>query len=143
MRHQQKPPLPGFRTERTLSRRRFLRSAAGAAGLVLGAPFVLPTLARADEDDIVLPRPIPGGDPTFNPFTDELLHVYFPAVGLEPSSIFDFKGVVGAAIVDGTGTGMTRKRKKERLLFEVDLRFMQGDYRGVDGKRHSGTFALV
>ncbi len=142
MRRQLMPPPGGGWPERALSRRRFLGQAASATGLALGAPFLLPRSARASEE-VVLPNPIPGGDPTFNPFTDELLHVYFPAVGLEPSTIFDFEGVVGAAIVDGTGTGATRRRRREELIFEVDLRFMQGAYRGVDGKRHTGTFALV
>ncbi len=142
MRHRLSPHR-GHPEDHALSRRGFLRRAAGVAGLALAAPLVLPRTARADEDDIVLPRPIPGGDPTFNPFSDELLHVYFPAVGTESATIFDFDGVIGAAIVDGTGTAITKKNKRERLLFEVDLRFMQGVYRGVDGKRHAGTFALV
>jgi hypothetical protein len=129
-----------------LSRRRFLQAAAGTIG-VLGAGLAWPARARADE--IVAPNPIPGGDPSFNAFSPpstELLHVYAPDPfsGFDPITITDFDGVVGAAIVDGTGRGRGNRTHGNRdLLFEVDLRFMQGTYRGIDGRAHFGTFALV
>jgi hypothetical protein len=60
-------------------------------------------------------------------------------VGGEPSSITDFNGFVGVVRVDGTGTD----GDGNPLLWEVDLRFMKGVYRGVDGDLHQGAFALV
>ena len=40
-------------------------------------------------------------------------------------------------VIDGTdGSGNS-------LLWEVDLRFMDGVYQGVDGNIHNGTFAEV
>jgi hypothetical protein len=42
-----------------LSRRHFLRGAAGTAGGLLGAGLLSPIRARAD-DDCILPKPIPG-----------------------------------------------------------------------------------
>ncbi len=90
------------------------------------------------------PFPIPGGlGPLFpgEPFE----HVFLPGpvdAGLpfgEPSAITDFNGFVGAAHVEGTGTGSVGVS----ALYDVDLRFMQGTYRGDDGNLHFGTFALV
>jgi hypothetical protein len=62
-----------------------------------------------------------------------------PGTGGEPSAITDFNGFVGVVRVDGTGTDGAGNS----LLWEVDLRFIHGVYRGVDGDLHTGTFALV
>jgi hypothetical protein len=59
--------------------------------------------------------------------------------GGEPSTITDFNGLVGVAHVQGTGTD----GHGHTLLWDADLRFMQGDYRGVDGRLHRGTFAFL
>jgi hypothetical protein len=59
--------------------------------------------------------------------------------GGDPSTITDFNGFIGAARVGGTGTD----GHGNRLLWEVDLRFVDGVYRGVDGHLHDGTFAFV
>jgi hypothetical protein len=60
-------------------------------------------------------------------------------VGGDPSSIYDFNGFVGEVRVGGTGTD----NSGNTLLWEVDLRFMDGVYQGVDGQIHHGAFALV
>jgi hypothetical protein len=129
---------------RALSRRGFLRAGAAAVG-ALGAGLLWPARARADE--VVAPRPIPGGEPAFNPFTDELLHI-FPAgppdQGLDPSSITDFDGFIAEAVVDGMGTARDPgTNATHRLLHEIDVRVMQGTYKGVDHKRHEATFAVI
>jgi hypothetical protein len=62
-----------------------------------------------------------------------------PGTGGEPNSITDFNGFVGVVRVDGTGTDGAGNP----LLWEVDLRFMKGEYQGVDGSLHRGAFALV
>jgi hypothetical protein len=95
----------------------------------------------------VAPVPIPGGFLVPNPFGGPDGHFNLPGpadstvhgVGGEPSSITDFKGFVGVAMVDGTGTDGSGNP----LLWEVDLRFMRGVYRGVDGEIHRGAFAFV
>ena len=62
----------------------------------------------------------------------------------DPAMIFDFKGAVGVAQVRGTGTGTdTATGVTSTLYYEVDLRFTQGKYVGVDGHVHNGTFALI
>ena len=59
--------------------------------------------------------------------------------GNEPNMITNFKGFYGGARVQGTGTD----NSGNTLLWDVDLRVMAGVYRGLDGKPHKGTFALV
>jgi hypothetical protein len=124
-----------------LSRRQFLGSAAGAAGLVLGWT---PGLARAGGSGE--PVPIPGcltvGGHHFN--------VCGPGLGtnspdLDPSTITDFNGFVGLAFVSGmvtrtnTVTGVSR-----RLPFLMgDMRFMQGVFRDKEWRVRQGAFALV
>jgi hypothetical protein len=93
----------------------------------------------------VAPLPLPGGRP--NPFPEgPFLHVHGvgpadvpPPAGNDPSTITDFDGFVGVIRISGTGTD----KAGNPLLWDVDQRFMQGVYRGVDGQLHEGTFALV
>jgi hypothetical protein len=63
--------------------------------------------------------------------------------GVDPSSITDFKGFVGVADVQGTGTGRNPDGSVETLLFDTDMRFMQGTYVGLDGHVHQATFGFV
>ncbi len=134
-----------------LSRRNLILKSAGAIGLLAGSRM-LPScggeirpveraLATAPENlqqtGTGTPVPVPA-DPGFDG-----LHIYSVGMGSEPSSVGDFHGLVGAAIVDGTGVGGSDGGKEEELLFDPDMRFMQGTFRGTDGKRHEGTFAFV
>ncbi len=141
------PPHAGHRYvghhhfwERALmSRRQFIGAATGATGavLALGTGLVLPRLALAAASD---PNPIPGGVV----LGGQLFHVFFLGEGNEPSTITDFKGSVGVAEVQGTGTGInTRTGHHETLNFDTDMRFMQGIYIGMDGKQHSDTFGFI
>ena len=126
-----------------LSRRQFIGTSVGAASAVLSSGLWLPAVAHADENDHVAPRPIPGGTPILGPGT-EVFHVFLPEHGSEPSTIFDFKGFVGVAHLQGTGTGTdTSTGNTTPLVFDVDNRFMQGIYVGVDGKKHQGTFGFI
>ena len=91
------------------------------------------------------PLPIPGGLPGFNP-GDIFEHLNLPGpadapppFGNEPSSITNFNGFVGVAHVEGTG----HDGQGHTLLWDVDLRFMSGTYRGTDGRVHHGTFAVI
>jgi len=89
--------------ERALSRRNFLRTAAGAAGAI-GAGVLWPVPALAgDRND---PRPIPGGITVVIGDESFFIH-HFPSVrsGVEPSEITDFRGAVSNCRILGTGTG--------------------------------------
>jgi len=112
-------------------------SAAGATGAVLGSGLWLPGLALADN---AAPRPIPGGIKVGT----ELFHVFLIGHGVEPSTITDFHGTIGAAEVQGTGTGTNTVTGTTSFLhYDVDIRFMQGVYIGMDGERHHGTFGFI
>src|SRR5437588_150043 len=91
-----------------LSRRQFLHSAAGAAGLALAWG---PGLAKADGSGD--PVPIPGG------IGGGVFRVFGPALlgpaNQEPSTITNFNGFVGLAYINGmvtqtnTRTGQVRR----------------------------------
>ena len=114
-----------------LSRRNFFRTTAITAGTGL-------LLAQSDG---AAPKPIPGGFQLTpgGPF----FHVS-GGPGGENSAITDFNGFIGSAIVDGAGTATkVSTGAQSQLNFDTDMRFMQGEYVGVDGKHYQGTFAFV
>ena len=128
--------------ERAMSRQQFIKTAAGATGILLGAGVFFPRALQA-KTKAAAPRPIPGGVRPFGPGTP-FIHVFPPEPGLEPSTITDFKGFVGLAVIRGTGKGIdTDTGATTRLFYEVDNRFMEGVYVGLDGRRHRGTFGFV
>jgi hypothetical protein len=132
-RHDHPWPLP-------LSRRQFI-GAAGATvtGVVIGSGLAFPeVVTAADDDSSVLPRPIPSGFTAAGVF----IHHHLPARGIEASQITDFKGFVGLAELAGTGTGSMNGTSKP-LTFKMDNRFMKGEFVGIDGERHRGTFGFI
>jgi hypothetical protein len=139
--------LPWTRS-RGLSRREFVRSTGGAAAAAaaLGAGLLRPQpLSAAAPDD---PLPIPGGSPALGGG----FHVYGPTpdgsfdpIDAEPATITNLDGVVGLAYVDGTvtRTRISTGQRDELPFIASDMRFMQGIYRGVDGKPRQGTFGFI
>jgi hypothetical protein len=137
--------------ERALSRRQFLK-AAGVSATALGAALYLPGRSIAHALNNAAPKPIPGGLQPFGPGT-EVFHVLLPEHPIsgfsdpatsDPSLITDFNGHIGLAYVRGMGTHTDKNTGVERHLpFEVDLRFMKGEYVGQDGRHHHGAFALI
>jgi len=123
-----------------LSRRALIGGAAAvAAGASLGSGLAWPAAASAAGFSVPPPRPTPA--------TTTVNGVAFHFVpfgpGVDPSSITDFKGFVGVADVRGTGTATNPDGSAETLLFDTDMRFMQGTYVGLDGERHEATFGFV
>ena len=118
------------------SRRQFLTAGAGlgAAGF-LGAQVIAagPALAAQRAGD---PRPIPGGTRLLGPGT-ELFHVFPPGAG-EPSTITDFNGFAGVAHIQGVGAG-----DQAGLSFDVDNRFMTGEYIALNGRHFNATFGFL
>jgi hypothetical protein len=129
-----RPLEPGHR--HGPSRRQFLAAGAGlgAAGFlggqVIGAG---PALAARSAG---APRPIPGGIQPFGPGT-EVFHVFLPGTG-EPNTITDFNGFVGVGNVDGVGAGANAG-----LSFDVDNRFLTGEYIALDGRHFNATFGFL
>jgi hypothetical protein len=123
-----------------LSRRAFIGGAAAAgAGASLGSGLLWPTAASAAPFSVPPPRPTTATT-TINGVT---FHFDFFGPRVDPSSITDFKGLVGVADVQGTGTATNPDGSTETLLFDTDMRFMQGTYVGLDGDVHEATFGFV
>jgi len=125
------------------SRRAFIGgTAAAAAGASLGSGLLWPAAASAGSFSVPPPKPTTA---TFtpNPPGGVTFHTTFFGPGMDPSTITDFKGVVGVADVQGTGTARNPDGSTETLLFDTDMRFMQGTYVGLDGAVHQATFGFV
>ena len=129
-----RPLEPGHR--HAPSRRQFLTAGAGlgAAGFLGGQVFGAgPALAARSAG---APRHIPGGIQPFGPGT-EVFHVFLPGTG-EPNTITDFNGFVGVGNVDGVGAG-----DNAGLSFDVDNRFIAGEYIALDGRHFNATFGFL
>ena len=159
MSHKAFPPKSGLSSQgalrlpepspkrRVLSRRGFLRTAAGA-GLILGSGLWLPRRAHAAPGADAMPTPIPFSRKLagYGPF-----HFNFPGpvdspdpfLGkpgpYQPSVINDFNGFIGVEEFSGSGADADGNPH----TFSGEIRFMKGVYVGADGKNHRGTFALV
>jgi len=133
------PGVPAHHLRHRLSRRSFMGGAAGVTATALGASLLRPIAARAAPPFGSAPKPttnvvsLNGVD----------FHLTFFAPGADPSTITDFNGLVGVAEVQGQGTATNPDNSTETLLFDTDMRFMDGVYVGQDGATHRGTFAFV
>ena len=130
--------LPG-----PVSRRKFARTAAGSAvAAAVGYSLWSPSLIEAGS---FAPVPIPGGTPALG----GAYHVFAPGafdpIDAEPITITNLDAAVGLAYVSGMVTRTNIKTGDVvRLPFlNSDMRFMQGVFRGTDGKVHQGAFAFV
>ena len=135
--------------DRALSRRQVLTRAAGVAGAAIAAPFVLPGIATGARPGLGEARPIPGGT-QIGPLG--FFHFYFPAenpVGSpdtiesgrgDPSTITDFNGFIG---VGEWGPGTGEDQAGAPLFWAADVRFMDGEYVGLDGRHRQGAFAFI
>lgn len=144
----------GFPLKR-VSRRNLIRGVAGTAagaGLTLGSG--LPAFAQeaAQQTCRDLPRPIPK--------ITKAHHFFFPGPvtgvaaatdptgvypnGRDPSTITDFKGMIGSADLVFTGTGTNLNTGASATYgFHTDWRFMTGVFVGVDGLEHNGTLTFI
>ena len=122
--------------DRALTRRDVLTGGLGAAGLLATSGVWSPVLGHKAFSD---PKPIPGVIFPGTPF-----HIEFPVLGNEVSAISDFNGFVGAAEIQGAGDAWEAgAQTSHRLVFDVDMRFMTGEFIGVDGRQQHGTFAFT
>jgi hypothetical protein len=67
------------------------------------------------------------------------------SIDAEPSTITNFNGVVGITYVSGTvrRTNLLTGHVDVLPFMDADMRFMQGVYRGADGRPTQGTFGFV
>ena len=125
-----------------ISRRGFFGMAAGASSLVLASGFVSP-LAAQNTLPGTFPKPISGGIAPLGPGTP-VFHFNLPNPTAELSTITDFNGKIGVANLGGTGTATnTKTGETSKLVYDVDVRFMQGEYIATDGKDRFGTFGFI
>ena len=137
--------------DQTISRRQFMGTTAAATGIALTSGVWMPELVQAAGTDPLaglnalggaMPNPIRGGVKT--PFGVFIHHHPFPPDPFDPQEIGDFDGFVGLIKASGTGTGTdTTTGATTPLLFATDSGFIVGNYVGMDGKTHSGTFAFI
>jgi hypothetical protein len=131
-------PIHEHRRANAVSRRVVLKAAGVAGGTALGASLLGPSAAGARS---LRPVPIPGG----TEIAGKLFHLFLPGPGNEPSTITDFVGDVGIAVVDGTwdvADGDPRNGVR-RGSYEGDMRFMKGVFRAANGGFHQATFGFV
>jgi hypothetical protein len=122
--------------QRALSRRQFLGTTIAATGAAATASLWLPGLAEASAS--AAPKPIPGGI-TIGGVT---FHVFLPGTG-DQSTITDFNGAIAATDTSGMGTGIDAEGNSATQVFDADMRFVQGEYMGLDGANHNGTFGFI
>jgi len=148
-----------------------LLTGAGVAGggLLLGSAFPLTTFADDDDEHAESfgagelcssPDPIPHVNEAVLAGFGVKAHFFFPGPvegtaapsdptgphpgGRDPSAIYNFKGFIGGAELNltGTGTDLTTG-KSDRYSFHTDSRFMSGEFLGTDGRKHRGSFAFI
>ena len=129
-----------------LSRRQFLHTAAGATvvGAAVGAGILRPQPAQAGPG-IGEALPIPT---TLEIFPSQAFHVQAPpftGADSDPSTLYNFTGAAGIALISGSVERTNRKTGEKRTLpysFN-DMRFMQGRFQARDGHVRDGTFVLI
>jgi hypothetical protein len=136
--------------QRALSRRQLLVGSVGVVGAAAAASPFGAGLARAAAPGAGQPNPIPGGTQI-----DGLgfFHFNFPTtsnpVGAttvvengrgDPSTITDFNGFIGLGDFGG-GTG--KDQSNTTLYWAADVRFMDGEYVGTDGRHRQAAFTFV
>ena len=126
---------------RQLTRRGFLTTATGAAGLALASDFASAPLAIAADNG---PKPIPGGSVLAGV---AIHHNPLPSISStpltqinDPSEIGDFNGMIIDTQIRGLGTGTGLSTP---VSFRADMGAMQGEYVGEDGRRHHGSFVFI
>ena len=131
---------------KNFTRRGFLSTATGAAGLAVASEFVLPPLGMAEEKTAE-PKPISGGAGIIAAGLPFIHHNPLPAVSStpltqinDPSEIGDFNGMIIDTQIRGLGTGTGLPAP---VSFRADMGAMQGVYVGEDGKHHNGSFVFI
>lgn len=139
--HLANPMTPVSEVRPGLSRRQFTRTAA--VGATLGSALWTPALAAPK--GAFAPVPIPGGSPVLG----GSYHVFGPAafdpVDAEPVTITNLDAFVGLAYISGmvTQTNVKTGEKARYPFVDSDMRFMEGNFRGTDGRLHQATFAFI
>ncbi len=150
--NQEKLPSWARLAWRSLTRRGFIQSAAGAgAGLMLGSKIGVPAWAdeAAHPACPAVPRPIPHitsppGAHFFFPGPVDASPITSPNTGHDPSIITDFSGVIAQADLNLSGKGTNLNTGASATYdFHTDMRFMDGVFVGLDKDEHRGNIGFI
>jgi hypothetical protein len=130
----------GPRLGSAISRRQFVQGTGAAVAAAAFAGAMRPATVLAAGND---PVPITGS-PGLSPFS-VWAPLFVDSIDADPASITNFNGIAGLAYVNGTvHRRNTVTEEVDTFPFlDADMRFMQGVYRGVDGRPRQGTFGFV
>ena len=125
-----------------VSRRRLGFGALGATLIGSGTAAANDRPDRRQLPWTFAPVPIQGGTAGFGP--SGAYHV-FGGPGQENSTISNFNGSIGNALISGNVTRTNvRTGQQEYFPFNTaNMRFMTGTFKGTDEEEHPGTFAFV
>lgn len=107
-----------------------------------------PLNSSAEREDLVVPKPIPGGDyfPAQFFHRDGIIHQFYPVpaplgdgVWAEPNGMTDFKGFVAQIFQGGTAVDSAGKE----YVVDIDTRVYVGEFIGTDGKHGFGAFCEI
>ena len=89
------------------------------------------------------PIPVPGSS-NLAPFS-VWAPIFVDSIDADPASIANFNGVAAIAYINGMvrRTNTVTGQVDVLPFLDADMRFMQGVYRGLDGKPRQGTFRFV
>jgi hypothetical protein len=139
---------PHVRAPAQWTRRHFLQLAAGvtAVGAAAGTQVMRAAGAGAAGPSIDLVEPIPTTVEFFPGVESHLLAPPFLfGPDSDPSTVFNFRGSSAIAFLDGEVERRNRRTGETRVLpfVATDMRFMQGIFRGTDGRVRDATFAFI
>jgi hypothetical protein len=154
-----KSTSPASKFIRGLSRRGFFARAATAGGAALVGSSI-PGRVWAEDERVPGLCDFPVPIPHVNTPPPGGAHFYFPGPvsgaaaptdpsgahpeGRDPSVIFNFKGFVGGADLNLSGTGIDLDTGETApYQFHTDMRFMHGVFVGTDGVHRKASFAFV
>ena len=123
-----------------MSRRRFMRGTGALVAVAAVGQAVHPQSLFAAGSD-----PIPvQGSPNLAPFS-VWAPIFVDSIDADPASIANFNGVAAIAYINGMVRRTNTVTGEVDVLpfLDADMRFMQGVYRGLDGKPRQGTFGFV
>ena len=135
-------------THYALSRRGFLKGAAGAAvaGAAVGSGLFDSLAAQAAAPGIGQAEPIPANVEFFpGAFGHVQAQPFLVGPDSDPSTVYNFEGASAIAFISGSVDRTNRQTGEVETLPFIfnDMRFMKGVFRGRDGHVRDGCFALV
>lgn len=128
-----------------LTRRRFVQVASGVTATAALVGTMPPRGAAAAAPGVGLAEPIRASIEFFPGVEGQVQAPPFTGIDTDPATVTNFQGAVGIAFISGQVERRNRRTGETRTLpFSFsDMRFMQGVFRGRDGRERDATFAFI